>query len=321
MNCFITGIEGFVGRHLAAHLAGSAHRVSGSYLDQSAADGLGGGYQLYRADLRDSGQWARLMQSARPDCIFHLAAQSSPAWSFKRPAETLEINVVGTANLLEACRQACPEARFLAISSCEIYGMTSDDRPVAEDQPYNPASPYAVSKIAQEQLAIQYHHSYGLRAIIARPFPHTGPGQPDNFALPSFARQAAEIAAGLRPPVVEVGNLSARRDLSDVRDVIRAYALLAEKGIPGQIYNVCSGKYLSIQSALETLIGLSGLDIEVRPDPARFRPLDIPILWGDNAKLKRQTGWSPEYDIERTLEDLYRYWLARVGKQDKEGVK
>lgn len=319
MNCFITGIEGFVGQHLAAHLTGCGHRVSGSYFNQSAADSLGGSFQLYRADLRAAGQWVPLMQSAQPDCIFHLAAQSSPAWSFKKPAETLEINVVGTANLLEACRQACPEARFLAVSSCEIYGLTPEGCPVAEDQPYNPASPYAVSKIAQEQLAVQYHHCYGLRAVIARPFPHTGPGQPENFALPSFARQIAEIAAGLRPPLVEVGNLSARRDLSDVRDVVRAYVMLAEKGVPGQIYNICSGKYLSIQTALEGLIRLSGRDIEVRANPARFRPVDIPILWGDNAKLIRQTGWSARYGIEVTLEDLYQYWLERVGKQDKEG--
>lgn len=321
MNCFITGIEGFVGQHLAEYLARNGHKVFGSFIDQSAVETLGESYQLYRADLREAGQWIPVMQSVKPDCIFHLAAQSSPALSFKRPAETLEINVIGMANLLEACRHVCPESRLLVVSSCEIYGLTSDNRAVTEDQPYNPASPYAVSKIAQEQLAVQYHHSYGLKAVIARPFPHTGSGQPENFALPSFAKQIAEISAGGRPPVVEVGNLSARRDISDVRDVVRAYARLAEQGIPGQTYNICSGKYLTIQSALERLVALSGKAIEVRPDPARLRPIDIPILWGDNTKLSRQTGWVPEYDIERTLDDLYRYWLERVTTKTKEGPR
>ncbi|MBU1356257.1 MAG: GDP-mannose 4,6-dehydratase [Candidatus Edwardsbacteria bacterium] len=312
MRVFITGIEGFVGHHLAGHLIAAGHEVSGSYFDEPAVGDLNGRCTLFRIDLRSGEGLHQALASARPQCLYHLAAQSSPALSFKKPVDTFEINVIGLVNLLEEARNTVPECKVIMVSSCEVYGLTNTPDPVKEDYPYNPASPYAVSKISQEQLAIQYFHTYKMNTVVARPFPHTGPGQPEMFALPSFARQIAGITKHGSDPVVLVGNLSARRDLSDVRDIVRAYGLLAEAGLSGEIYNVCSGKNITIQQALEMLIKISGKKIEVRTDPHRFRPLDIPILWGDNSKIRRQTGWQPEYEIEQTLKELHQYWLDRV---------
>lgn len=311
MRYFITGIEGFVGHHLAEHLISSGHEVSGSYFDEGSVKDLQGRCALFRVDLRKGTDLRQALESSRPQCVFHLAAQSSPALSFAKPVETFEINVIGLVNLLEEARNTIPGSKLVMVSSCEVYGLTGTSDPLKEDHPYNAASPYAVSKISQEQLTIQYFHTYGMNALVARPFPHTGPGQPEMFALPSFAKQIAGIAKRGGDPTVMVGNLEARRDISDVRDVVRAYALLAEKGRPGEIYNICSGKYITIRRALEILIEISGKDIEIKSDPQRFRPLDIPILWGDNGKIGRETGWQPQFTMERTLNDLYQYWLQK----------
>ncbi len=312
MRVFITGIEGFVGHHLAGRLISSGHEVSGSYFDEPAVGDLKDRCALFRIDLRNGQGLHQALTTVRPQCLYHLAAQSSPAVSFKKPVDTFEINVIGLVNLLEEVRRTAPECKLVMVSSCEVYGLTDTPDPVQEDHPYNAASPYAVSKISQEQLAIQYFNTYQMNTIVARAFPHTGPGQPEMFALPSFAKQIAGIAKHGSDPAVMVGNLSARRDISDVRDIVKAYVLLAESGKIGEVYNVCSGKNITIQQALETLIKISGKKIEVRTDPQRFRPLDLPILWGDNSKITQQTGWQPEYGIEQTLKDLYQYWLDRA---------
>lgn len=312
MKYFITGIEGFVGHHLADHLLSRGHEVSGSYFDKASAADLNDRCQLFPVDLRFGDQTMGVIERSKPDCIFHLAAQSSPAVSFRKPVDTFEINVIGLVNLLEAVRTVIPDCRVLVVSSCEVYGLSANDDPIKEEQPYNAASPYAVSKISQEQLAIQYNHSYNMNTLVVRPFPHTGPGQPEIFALPSFAKQIAGIVKYGKEPTVLVGNLDAKRDISDVRDVINAYYLLAESGKVGDIYNICSGKYVTIREALDILIGISGKSIEIKTDPQRFRPLDIPILWGDNSKMVKRTSWRPEYNLQQTLEDLYNYWAERV---------
>ena len=312
MRVFITGIEGFVGHHLARHLLTSGHKVFGSYFDESSVGDLKDSCSLFRVDLRSGAGLHQALASAKPQCIYHLAAQSSPALSFRKPVETFEINVIGMVNLLEAIKSACPDTKFIMVSSCEVYGLTDSKSPIDEEQDYNPVSPYAVSKISQEQLALQYFHTYKMNTVVARSFPHTGPGQPEIFALPSFAKQIAGIAKHGGEPVVSVGNLSAQRDISDVRDVVKAYGLLAESGKAGEVYNICSGKYITIQQALERLIEISGKKIEVRTDPQRFRPVDIPILWGNNEKIRQQTGWEQGYTLEQTLKDLYNYWLERV---------
>ena len=312
MKFFITGIEGFVGHYLAQDLLDNGHQVGGSYIDAQSASGLSGKYILYQADLRQPRQIEDAIKDFCPQAIFHLAAQSSPALSFKKPQETFEINLIGTVNLLEAVRGLKGKCRLVLISSCEIYGPTAGDKPLSEAEPYNPISPYASSKVFQEITCLQYFRTYNLETIVVRPFPHTGPGQPSGFALPSFARQIAEIEKGQREPVIRAGNLSARRDISDVRDVVQAYRLLAEKGRPGEVYNVCSGQTITIEDALKKLLQLAKNEVKLETDPELLRPADVPVLWGDNKKVKSETGWEQRINLDQTLAGLLQYWREKV---------
>lgn len=308
MKFFITGIEGFVGHYLAQELLNNGHQVGGSFIDVPAASDLTDKFKLYQVDLRRPEQIDKALKDFCPQAIFHLAAQSSPALSFKKPQETFEINLIGTVNLLESLRAANDKCRLILVSSCEVYGATDSDKPLSEEQSYNPISPYASSKVFQEITCLQYFRTYGLETLVIRPFPHTGPGQPYSFALPSFARQIAGIEKGRREPVITVGNLAARRDISDVRDVVRAYRLLAEKGRPGEIYNVSSGQAVSMEEALSLMLKMSTVFIKTETDPTLLRPADVPLLWGDPSKLKAETGWSPSFLLKDTLESLLDYW-------------
>jgi GDP-4-dehydro-6-deoxy-D-mannose reductase len=312
VKAFITGIEGFAGHYLARHLRSQGLEVSGSYFDEPLTAGLPRDCRLHRLDLRDRSATAAAIATARPERIYHLAAQSSAALSFKDPALTYDINVGGLVNLLEAVRMAEIRPRFLLVSSCEVYGPTDAARPIAETQSCNPVSPYAASKVAQEVVGLQHYRSFGLEVVVARPFPHVGAGQPPVFALPGFARQIAEIAHGRQSAVINVGNLDAQRDLSHVQDVVEAYTLLAERGPAGEAYNICSGSALSIGQALEKMLALSGRQITVAVDPQRLRPNDVPVLWGDNAKIKAQTGWTPRRTIDEALRELLDHWMNRT---------
>ena len=312
MKFFITGIEGFVGHYLAQDLLSKGHQVGGSYIDTQAASDLAGKYKLYLVDLRRPDQIDDAVKDFCPRTIFHLAAQSSPALSFKKPQETFEINLIGTVNLLESLRAVKDKCRLVLVSSCEVYGPTGSDQPLSETQVYNPISPYASSKVFQEITCLQYHKTYGLDAVVARPFPHTGPGQPPSFAMPSFARQIAEIEQGKKEAVIKVGNLSARRDISDVRDVVQAYRLLAEKGRSGEIYNICSGQTIRMEDALKKLLQLSSKDVRIETDPELLRPADVPVLWGDNKKIKSDTGWEQKYNLDQTLAGLLQHWRGKV---------
>ncbi len=293
MRFFITGIEGFVGHYLAQDLLNNGHQVGGSYIDAQAASDLTEKFKLYQVDLRRPEQIDKALKDFCPQAVFHLAAQSSPALSFKNPQLTFEVNLIGTVNLLEAVRGLKEKCRLVLISSCEVYGPTDGDKPLSETEPYNPISPYASSKVFQEITCLQYFRTYGLETVVVRPFPHTGPGQPATFALPSFARQIAGIEKGRREPVITAGNLSARRDISDVRDVVQAYRLLAEKGRPGETYNVSSGQAVSMEEALKLMLKMSTVSIKTETDPSLLRPADVPLLWGDPSKLKAETGWRP----------------------------
>ncbi len=308
MKFFITGIEGFVGHYLAQELLNNGHQVGGSFIDVPAASDLIDKFKLYQVDLRRPEQIDKALKDFCPQAIFHLAAQSSPALSFKKPQETFEINLIGTVNLLESLRAANDKCRLILVSSCEVYGATDSDKPLSEEQSYNPISPYASSKVFQEITCLQYFRTYGLETLVIRPFPHTGPGQPYSFALPSFARQIAGIEKGRREPVITVGNLAARRDISDVRDVVRAYRLLAEKGHPGEIYNVSSGQAVSMEEALSLMLKMSTVSIKTETDQSLLRPADVPLLWGDPSKLKAETGWNPSFLLKDTLESLLDYW-------------
>ncbi|MBI2080707.1 MAG: GDP-mannose 4,6-dehydratase, partial [candidate division NC10 bacterium] len=225
-------------------------------------------------------------------------------------------NAGGTVSLLEAAAAAAPGARVLVIGSAEAYGeVEEDDLPLTEDRPLRPLTPYGLSKAAAEKVALFYARSRGLPVLVARAFNHTGPGQEPTFVCSDFARQIARIEAGLTGAVLRVGDLTARRDFSDVRDVVRAYDLLLEKGTPGETYNVCSGRAWSIGEILEILRGLAGTPIAVEADPTRGRSEDVPVLVGSFAKLEAATGWRPAIPLPRTLKDLLDSWRAVVEKE------
>jgi GDP-4-dehydro-6-deoxy-D-mannose reductase len=245
----------------------------------------------------------------QPAQVYHLAALSSVAASFQDPTPTYQTNVMGTLHLLDALRRLAPASRTLVVSSAEVYGGLTN--PLPESTPLAPASPYAASKAAAEMIAIQHHRAYGLHVVRARSFNHTGPGQTARFAVSAFARQIARIEVARQAPVLGVGNLAARRDFLDVRDVAQAYMALVRLGAAGEVYNVCSGRAVALQALLDGLLSLAKVGIDVERDPALDRPVDVPELRGDPARLQAATGWRPEIPLEQTLADVLAYWRAK----------
>lgn len=317
MKVLITGITGFVGSHLAeALIASGRFEVYGTVRWRSKRDNvahLADSVKLVECELRDPNSVARMIDEVRPDWVFHLAAHSFVPSSWNAPADTLQNNIIGQVNLLEAIRRSGIECRIQIAGSSEEYGLVYEDElPISEDNPLRPLSPYAVSKVAQDMMGYQYFKSYGLDIVRTRAFNHTGPRRGEVFVTSNFAKQIAEIEAGRRKPMLEVGNLAARRDFTDVRDVVKAYILVLEMGEPGEVYQVCSGKAYSIYQVVEMLLALSSKEINVIQAPARMRPSDVPVLLGTYEKLARATGWHPEIPFEKTLEDLLSYWRERV---------
>ncbi|NWG15960.1 MAG: GDP-mannose 4,6-dehydratase [Chloroflexi bacterium] len=314
MRVLITGVGGFVGKHLSrlilettpdielhgTVLAGLPHTTPPEII-------------CHEIELRDEHAVYELLVAVQPQHIYHLAAQASPRRSFSIPWDTLENNIRAQLNLILACLTLNIRPRLLVISSAEIYGSVRPEQlPVNEDTPLRPGSPYGVSKVAQDMLGLQYYLSHQMPIIRARPFNHFGPGQSEGFVAPDFAIQVARIEAGQQEPVIRVGNLSAQRDFTDVRDVVRAYFLLMERGTPGEAYNVASGRIYSIQKLLDTLLELSTRRITVETDPARMLPVDIPIIQGDAARLRKATGWQPQIAFEDSLRDTLDDCRARV---------
>src|SRR5437773_3360008 len=317
MRVLITGITGFVGSHLAELALERGATVFGSIRWRSRSeniDHLRSQLELIPSDLRDAASARALVDAAEPDRVFHLAAQSFVAASWKWPTETLVANVTCQMNVLEAMRAQRPEARILVAGSSEEYGLAHpDELPIRETNPLRPLSPYAVSKVAQDLMGYQYFKSYGLHIVRARAFNHTGPRRGSVFATSNFAKQVAEIEAGLREPVVLVGDLKPTRDFSDVRDIVRGYWTLLERGTPGEVYNLCSGVDWSIERVLNFYVGKSTAPrIEVRQDPTRLRPSDVPILRGSREKIETTLGWRPTIPLETTLTDLLEYWRRRI---------
>ncbi len=268
---------------------------------------------LIRGDLTDASSMRHLIRIVRPDRIFHLAAQSYVPASWNAPAQTFTTNVIGQLNLLEAVREEGGDPLIHIAGSSEEYGLVlPDEVPITESNPLRPLSPYAVSKVTQELLALQYHRSYGFKTVITRGFNHEGPRRGEVFSTSSFAKQIAEIEKGGHEPVINVGDLSCKRDWTDVRDFVRAYWLALEKGVPGEVYNVGSGVTRTVQSMLDLLLSMSSVSIKVRTDPTRMRPSDVRILWSNSDKFKAQTGWEPKIPFEQTLRDLLDYWRERV---------
>lgn len=317
MRALVTGAGGFVGGHLLQHLR-ERHPDIALFGTLYAASEQSLAFEALRcttiqADLTRPDVVRDLVIQARPDWIFHLAGQAYVPRSFEAPWETLETNIRGTLNLLEAMRQLSLTARLLVVGSADVYGAgPGGDRALDENTPFMPSSPYSVSKIAQDMLAWQYTRAHGVFTVRMRPFNHIGPGQQTRYAISDWACQIANAEAGKSEPVVRVGNLSAARDFTDVRDVVRAYALAIEQGAPGDVFNVCSGRAYTMQWILEYMVQRSRVRVEIRTDPARLRPIEIPILRGDYSALAARTGWQPEIPLERSLDDVLDEWRARV---------
>jgi len=315
-SILVTGITGFVGRHLAALLnIERQHEVSGTYAfeEELVSGGLPEGLRMIECRLEDRDSVEKAVNEAKPSIVYHLAGQSSVSRSIKDPVETFQTNVMGTVHLLEALRKQTNLRAIVLVSSAEVYGIVPESSlPVDENVSLNPNNPYAWSKACVEMIGDEYWSDFGLPIIKIRPFNHIGPGQSDAFAASSFARQIAEIEAGLRPPQLCVGNLEARRDFTDVRDIVRAYVMMTKTCAPGEVYNLCSGSAVSLADILQKLLSFTSAKIEITADPERLRPADLPILLGNCGKFRTVTGWSLNIPIDQTLDDLLNYWRSRV---------
>ncbi len=314
----ITGITGMVGSHLAEYIL-DAHpeaEVHGIVRWRSPLDNIRPilpRIHLHQAELRDLNSMVCLIRALKPDKIFHLAAQSYVTTSFLLPADTLHTNVIGTANLLDAIRIAGVDPWVHVCSSSEVYGQVkAEELPIRETNPFRPASPYAVSKVGEDMLALQYFLSYGVKTIRTRMFTHTGPRRGDVFAESAFAKQIAEIEAGLRTGPMHVGNLDSVRTFADVRDVVRAYWLLLEKCAAGEVYNIGGDHTMTVGEMLEILKGMAHCDIDHEVDPLLLRPSDVTLQIPDTEKFRKATGWTPQIPVEKTLRDLLDYQRQRV---------
>jgi GDP-4-dehydro-6-deoxy-D-mannose reductase len=312
VKCLITGAAGFAGSHLADYLLRQGEEVLALIAPQDELVNLNhilSRIAIERIDVQDTEGVLRVLDHTRPQRIYHLAALSSPAESLRDPVLTYNVNFYGTLNLLCAWRQVEMDCRFLQVSSGEVYGADPPGpMPLREDCPLRPANPYAASKAAAELLAFQFYKSYGFPIVRVRPFNHTGPRQTAAFVCSSLARQIVEIEAGMRPPTMAVGNLHVQRDFSDVRDIVHGYYLLLEKGEPGDVYQLCSGRPASIESIVEILSSFISKPIRVAIDESKVRTEEAAALWGDPTKAKQAVGWVAQYALETALRDLRLSW-------------
>lgn len=315
-KALITGIAGFAGSHLAEMLLSQGYEVYGMSRPRSKTEhieSIKNKLHLEDADLLDSHSLYTMISRIKPDYIFHLAAQSFVPTSWVSPSVTLEINIVGSANLFEAIRQVGIDPVIQIACSSEEYGLVyPNEIPIKETNPLRPQSPYAVSKVAMDYLGYQYYCSYKMRIVRTRGFNHTGPRRGETFVTSNFAKQIAMIEHDKQEPVIRVGNLEAQRDWTDVRDIVRGYLLAVEKCDPGDVYNICSGKGVRVGDMLELLLSHCRVRVKIEPDPARMRPSDVPVLIGDNQKFVKKTGWQPKILFEKTMLDLLNYWRERV---------
>jgi GDP-4-dehydro-6-deoxy-D-mannose reductase len=295
MRALITGGKGFVGHWLAAHLKDCGDDVAVIDIETDVADG---------AAVRQA------MHDVAPEAVYHLAAMTHVGESWEHPSQVLRVNVLGTAEILAAARSLEGDVRVLVVSSAEVYGVvTPEQLPLGEDAPTEPASPYAASKLAAEAVALQAWRGFGQPVIVVRPFNHIGPGQSPSFFVPAFAKRIVEARrSGARS--LSVGNLTTRRDFTDVRDVVVAYRLLVERGVSGGVYNVCSGRDVAMSEVAGQLLELAGADLTLQTDPALLRPVDVPVLRGSAELLTATTGWEPRIPLATTLADVLTSWEA-----------
>lgn len=295
-SVLVTGARGFVGRYLVEHLEHAGADVTGWTREQ--------------VDLLDRRAVARAIADLRPSIVYHCAGAAHVGRSFGNIADTLAANVLGTHHVLDALRGAGVSARVLITGSSLVYRQS--DRPLKEEDPTGPATPYALSKLAQEMLGQRGVLEDRQHVLLTRPFNHTGPRQAPTYSAPSFAQQIALIEKGRIRPEIVVGNLEASRDLHDVRDTVRAYTTIVERGEPGRVYNVCSGESFKIRDVLDRLVSMSRVPVTVTVDPERYRPSDNLILWGDRRRIERELGWKPEINLNQTLTDLLEYWRKEI---------
>lgn len=306
-KALITGSLGFVGGYLRAELEASGYEVVG--LDVREAE------QTIQADLLDDEQLRQVIAQVEPDAVFHLAGQANVAQSWKIPQKTVEINVIGTVNLLEAVREYNTSVRMVLVGSSDQYGILGEaGRMVKETTLVNPQTPYAVSKQAQEQMARVYTRAYGMNVCMTRSFNHGGAGQKEGFMIPDFAAGIVRIEKG-QADCLRVGNLTARRDFTHVKDVVRAYRMIAEKGHSGEVYNVGSGVTYSAQEILDQLCAMASCPIRVEQDPEKMRPSDTPVICCDHSKLTEHTGWEPQIGLHEILADVMQEWRNQIDKQ------
>jgi GDP-4-dehydro-6-deoxy-D-mannose reductase len=309
MTTVVTGATGFVGSHLLDRLAGT-EPVVGWYRPDGTPPDLGRAVDWLPVDLLDRAQVTRALEEFSPSRIYHVAGAPQVDTSWKNVVPHLRANALATHFLLEAVRQRDEPCRVLVVSSSQIYQMT--DEPISEETTLLPATPYGLSKLAQDQLAQRACQEDGLDVVLARPFNHAGPGQAPVFAIPSFARQIARIEAGLAPPEIKVGNLDTRRDLTDVRDVVQAYLNLMETAPRGRPYNICSGRAWKIGDLLDELLQFAQTEVRIEVDESRLRPNDVPVVQGDATRIRAEIGWGPKIRVEQTLRDTLDYWRAAV---------
>jgi GDP-4-dehydro-6-deoxy-D-mannose reductase len=311
MRSFVTGATGFAGGHLVERLLADGHEVTTLVHAATSRHGLPDGVTAVAGDLLDEDAVMGAVMGARPDVIYHLAGQAYPARSWQIPGQTFAVNTVGTAHVLHAAVR-WGRARVVVVTSADMYGlMELDMLPITEKTLPGPRHPYGVSKLAAAQLVPLYWERFGLEVVEARPFNHLGPGQALGFVVPDFASQVAAIKRGERETRLLVGNLDAQRDFTDVRDVVRAYVAMAERGMAGETYLIATGRPVSIQEILMMLIELAGIEVEIEQDPMRVRPSDMPCLYASYAKLERQTGWQPQIPLRQSLADVLVEWLGK----------
>jgi GDP-4-dehydro-6-deoxy-D-mannose reductase len=329
VRALITGVSGFAGSFLAEYLLsqpgvevwGVSHGELGNDGGAPWRSALNARIQSIPGNLTDPAVAARVLTQAAPDLIFHLAAQAFVPISWEDPWATLENNIRAEVNILHAAAEQNLTPRILVVGSNEEYGRVEpDDLPISEETPLRPDSPYGVSKIAQDFLGLQYFISHKLHIVRVRPFNHIGPRQNERFVAANFAKQVAQAEAGLREPVLCVGNLDAQRDFTDVRDMVRGYALALERGSAGEVYNLGSGTPRSIQELVDTFLRIAKISLRVEPDPTRSRPSDTPVSYCDTRNFKQQTGWEPQISFEQTLHDTLEYWRARVKREARESL-
>ena len=316
MRVLVTGITGFAGSHLVDYmLTLPGVEVFGIHRWRSRTENVEhflDKVRMSECDLRDASSVRDVLEEVKPERIFHLAAQSFVPTSWTAPTESITTNLLGQLNIFEAVKKVHLKPRIQIACSSEEYGLVHEDElPIRETNPLRPLSPYAVSKVGQDFLGYQYFMSYKMPIVRTRGFNHEGPRRGPVFVCSDCAKQIADIEKGRRAPVIRVGNLDARRDFTDVRDVVRAYWLSLEKGEPGEVYNICSGRAWVIRDMLDHLLSLTKVKVKVEQDPARMRPSDVPVLLGDASRFRKATGWEPQIPFEQTLRDLLEYWRQR----------